>query len=165
MTRVLLGLMATAALFAKGYEAGVEKIDITPERPIWLSGYGNRNHPSTGIRTRLWAKALAIDSNLTKEFAGLRVTLVPDAVPLHAGKAVMMTFRLTDTVSGQPVRDLDRYLGAFGHCTIISQDTERFLHTHPMDERVGVARGGPDVVFHTSFPAAGLWKILSLSDR
>ena len=67
MTRVLLCLMATAALFAKGYEAGVEKIDITPERPIWLSGYGNRNHPSTGIRTRLWAKALAIKDDRNQE--------------------------------------------------------------------------------------------------
>ena len=56
----LLLLAATAVLHAKGYEAGVEKIDITPDRPIWLSGYGNRSHPSTGVRTRLWAKALAI---------------------------------------------------------------------------------------------------------
>ena len=119
----------------------------------------SRSAFTVGGGNPLPARPLAIDSNLTKEFAGLRVTLVPDTVPLHAGKAVMMTFRLTDTVSGQPVRDLDRYLGAFGHCTIISQDTERFLHTHPMDERAGVARGGPDVVFHTSFPAAGLWKI------
>ena len=57
--RLVIALL-TANLFAKGYEAGVEKIDITPEHPIWLSGYGNRNHPSTGVRTRLWAKALAI---------------------------------------------------------------------------------------------------------
>ena len=54
------GFFIASALFAKGYEAGVERIDITPQGPIWLSGYGNRTHPSTGVRTRLWAKALAI---------------------------------------------------------------------------------------------------------
>ena len=56
-TLILLG---SAALFGKGYEAGVERIDITPAQPIWLSGYGSRTHLSTGVRTRLWAKALAI---------------------------------------------------------------------------------------------------------
>jgi neutral ceramidase len=61
MKRILIGLLvATVTLLARGYEAGVERIDITPERAIWLSGYGSRTHPSTGVRTRLWAKALAI---------------------------------------------------------------------------------------------------------
>ncbi|HEY3740810.1 MAG TPA: neutral/alkaline non-lysosomal ceramidase N-terminal domain-containing protein [Bryobacteraceae bacterium] len=53
-------LLASVTLFGKGYEAGVERIDITPEHPIWMSGYGSRTHPSTGVRTHLWAKALAI---------------------------------------------------------------------------------------------------------
>ena len=60
MRRLFAGLLISSALVAKGYEAGVERIDITPERPIWLSGYASRTHPSTGIRTRLWAKAMAI---------------------------------------------------------------------------------------------------------
>ena len=61
MRLLLVGiLVAELTLLAKGYEAGVERIDITPERPIFLSGYASRTHPSTGIRTRLWAKALAI---------------------------------------------------------------------------------------------------------
>lgn len=59
-----VGLASSAAAAGpaphKGYEAGVDKIDITPTQPIWLSGYANRTHPSTGVRTRLWAKALAI---------------------------------------------------------------------------------------------------------
>ena len=60
----VMALLATSlfgkGVFGKGYEAGVERIDITPEKPIYLSGYGSRKHPSTGVRTRLWAKALAI---------------------------------------------------------------------------------------------------------
>src|SRR5205085_572146 len=44
-----------------GMRAGVARLDITPEGPIWLSGYGDRTHPSTGVLTRLWAKALALE--------------------------------------------------------------------------------------------------------
>jgi len=39
----------------------VARVDITPEGPIWLSGYGARTHPSTGVVSRLSAKALAIE--------------------------------------------------------------------------------------------------------
>jgi neutral ceramidase len=51
--------------------AGVARIDITPQGSIWLSGYGNRNHPSTGVISPLAAKALAIED--TK---GRRVVIV-----------------------------------------------------------------------------------------
>lgn len=38
---------------------GVAEIDITPEEPIRLTGYGSRTAPSEGVRGKLWAKALA----------------------------------------------------------------------------------------------------------
>lgn len=44
----------------KGLRAGVARADITPSGSIWMSGYANRTHPSTGVAQRLWAKALAI---------------------------------------------------------------------------------------------------------
>jgi hypothetical protein len=52
-----LGLILVSA---KGYEAGVARVEITPQTSIWMSGYGNRNKPSTGVTHALWAKALAI---------------------------------------------------------------------------------------------------------
>jgi hypothetical protein len=39
---------------------GVAKVDITPEYPVRLSGYGSRRTESEGVAQRLWAKALAI---------------------------------------------------------------------------------------------------------
>ncbi len=39
---------------------GVAKVDITPEYPIRLSGYGSRRAESEGVGQRIWAKALAI---------------------------------------------------------------------------------------------------------
>ena len=42
---------------------GVAQVDITPDYPIRLSGYGSRRTESEGIIQRLWAKALAIGSD------------------------------------------------------------------------------------------------------
>jgi len=38
---------------------GVARVDITPEEPVRLSGYGGRRAESEGVAQRLWAKALA----------------------------------------------------------------------------------------------------------
>jgi hypothetical protein len=38
---------------------GVSEIDITPDEPIRLTGYGNRVEPAGDVRQRLWARALA----------------------------------------------------------------------------------------------------------
>lgn len=46
---------------AANFRAGAARIDITPQAPIWLTGYGDRTHPSTGVVQPLWAKALAIE--------------------------------------------------------------------------------------------------------
>ncbi len=44
-------------------DVGVAKIDITPDYPIRLNGYGSRRTESEGIVQRIWAKALAIGSD------------------------------------------------------------------------------------------------------
>ena len=44
-------------------QVGVAEIDITPDYPIRLSGYGSRRTESDGIIQRIWAKALAIGSD------------------------------------------------------------------------------------------------------
>ena len=44
-------------------EVGVAQIDITPDYPIRLNGYGSRRTESEGIVQRIWAKALAIGSD------------------------------------------------------------------------------------------------------
>src|SRR5688572_19783669 len=39
---------------------GVAEIDITPEYPVRLSGFGGRRTESEGVTQKIWAKALAI---------------------------------------------------------------------------------------------------------
>jgi neutral ceramidase len=59
-------LVICAVAGAADYRAGVGRIDITPDGPIWLSGYASRkkpSKPSEGVMHRLWAKALAIEDN------------------------------------------------------------------------------------------------------
>ena len=41
--------------------AGTASVDITPDLPIWLSGYASRDKPASGVGQRLHAKALALD--------------------------------------------------------------------------------------------------------
>ena len=54
-------LLLNASLAAADFKAGVSRINITPKTSIWLSGYGNRKHPSEGVLHDLWAKALALE--------------------------------------------------------------------------------------------------------
>jgi hypothetical protein len=55
--------MAAAALAAPKpeYQAGVARLKITPEGPIWMSGYAGRTGPSRGVAQELFTKAIAIE--------------------------------------------------------------------------------------------------------
>ena len=44
-----------------GWKAGTARLDITPKIPMWLAGYGGRDHESEGTLTEIWAKALALE--------------------------------------------------------------------------------------------------------
>jgi neutral ceramidase len=43
------------------WKAGIARVNINPELPIWLSGYGGRNHPANEKLDDLWAKALVLE--------------------------------------------------------------------------------------------------------
>ena len=75
------------------------------------------------------------------------------------------SFTLQVTRDGQPVTDLEPYLGAPAHVVIISLDTRDFAHTHgevnvmeSMDAAPPSAFG-PDISVYHTFPRAGLYKI------
>ena len=91
--------------------------------------------------------------------SSMTAELVLQPRSLTAGTHAMLLFRLTD--HGQPITDLEPYMGAMGHCAILSQDTNSFLHCHPeqLYPTTADSRGGPDIAFHTAFPRPGLYKI------
>jgi hypothetical protein len=63
--------------------------------------------------------------------------------------------------NGQPLTDVEPYLAAMGHCVIVSEDGQTYLHSHPEQLLTpsSDARGGPDVAFHTRFPRPGRYKV------
>ena len=107
--------------------------------------------------------------------ATYEVALMPMPMKLKAGEDSMLHFQVRDA-KGKPISDLQPYLGAMGHAVILSQDTDKYLHSHPMEggmeagmkhdmSKMGQMKhaappkkGGPDVMFHTNFPKAGLYR-------
>ena len=59
------------ALAAAEWKAGAAKVPMTPDKPLFMAGYGNRAKPSEGVAQELWAKALALEDP-----AGSRAVLV-----------------------------------------------------------------------------------------
>ncbi len=98
-----------------GFRAGVAALDITPEGPIWLSGYASRTHPSTGVRLHLSAKALAIEDGkkqrvviVTTDLIGLP-RAITDAVSARLAKEQglerqQIVFNSSHTHTGPVVR-------------------------------------------------------------
>lgn len=64
---LLISLFSHSLAEKKGqqaeWRAGVAKIKITPEQPIWMAGYAARNKPSEGVALDLYAKALALQDD------------------------------------------------------------------------------------------------------
>lgn len=110
--------------------------------------------PVTVAGAAVAAKLLVVDDrSKPKVFGGLEVALGPEHITA-GGSGVMLEFVLRR--GDEPVKDLRPYLGAMGHCVIISEDTTEFLHSHPQE-----APGAkPHVVsFHTVFPKPGKYKV------
>lgn len=81
-----LGLVFLSALFltaawpaAADWKAGTAKLDITPDYPVRLSGYGSRTTEHEGVVLRIWAKALALQWN--DEPPAVAVTIDSTGIP------------------------------------------------------------------------------------
>jgi hypothetical protein len=117
---------------------------------------------------------LVADTELTKTVDGLTATLSFDPAPFVAGLYGHLNFELSDARTGEPVTDLQAYLGAFGHTLILSEDMRDYVHSHPIDLSQGfdedagpmlamipmgvdpeTLRGGPEVTFDGLMPRAG----------
>jgi len=63
------------------WKAGVAKVDITPQEPVRMSGYGNRDHPSEGVDLPLSVRCVAL---LHRDDWGKSNTAADDAKPGQA---------------------------------------------------------------------------------
>lgn len=65
-----------AAAAEHGWRAGVARVNISPDLPIWLSGYGGRDKPAATKHDDLWAKALVLEDAAGKQVALVTMDLV-----------------------------------------------------------------------------------------
>ncbi|QVQ50428.1 hypothetical protein J4H86_16010 [Spiractinospora alimapuensis] len=77
------------------------------------------------------------------------VTLGGDARPGGAGE---LSFDIRR--AGEPVTDLEPYLGAYGHLVALRVADLAFLHVHPQD-----GPPGPEVRFHAELPGDGAYRL------
>jgi hypothetical protein len=104
---------------------------------------------------------LEADLDWDKTIDGVKIELTLPRPQLFAGEDVDLPFHFTDAKTGEPVRDLQRYLGAFAHALIVSEDLVEYIHTHPKEMLEGTdikSGGGPDVTFDAFFPRPGRYR-------
>ncbi|MBC2932028.1 hypothetical protein [Nocardioides sp. zg-1228] len=78
------------------------------------------------------------------------VTLQGDTAP---GASTVLTTRIE--LDGEPVTDLEPYLGAHGHLVAMRAGDLGYLHVHPEDG----AAAGPGIDFATAFPEPGTYRL------
>ena len=99
---VLCSSIATNARGAEDHAVpiGAAKVDITPEFPIRLNGYGNRSEPATEIERRIFARALAIGDDtrlavlVTVETLGVPWSMTEEVAARLAAKVGLPRERL-----------------------------------------------------------------------
>lgn len=110
------------------------------------------------------------DKSLTKTVDGVRFELTLDPGGPVSGRSATLKYHLTDEASGEPITDLQPYLGAWGHTLILSEDASDYIHSHPTEtipeggDRTRVF-GGPDASFASFFPRPGRYRVWSQFQR
>ena len=133
--------------------------------PFTTAGAGMGGAPAT----------LTPDLGVAKMADGLEITMDSDRKAL---RRVPISFSISVREGGQPVTDMQPYLGAVFHAVIISADTRQFAHTHGdvagglmAGDKGGMVMGGgmamptppprfgPDLEFTHTFMQPGLYRI------
>ncbi|MBM4019788.1 MAG: hypothetical protein FJ288_15955 [Planctomycetes bacterium] len=92
---------------APAWKAGLAKVRITPDRPVWMQGYGARTKPSEGILHDLCAWALALED----ASGGRAVLVAADLIGMPASAAKMVA----DEARRRYGLPRDRLMLAFSH--------------------------------------------------
>jgi Heavy metal binding domain len=83
-----------------------------------------------------------------KNGGNLKVSLTMDPPEPIPGRKTLLFFKL------EPGNGIEKYIGAWAHMLIASDDLIDTIHTHPT-----IADGGPDVQFDVYFPRAATYRI------
>jgi len=131
-----------------------------------------RNLITSGFTGDLFGRQARLepDTVLSKTQDGIRFDLTLDPAEVLGGKPATLKYHLTDDVTGEPVKDLQPYLGAWGHTLIISEDARSYVHSHPQvtipdDADRSRIVGSAEQAFDVFFPQPGIYRVWSQFQR
>lgn len=113
---------------------------------------------TAGVEADLVSSRASITPDVVfeKRVDGVKIDLVTDRATLLGGEDVDLIFRFTDEKTDAPITDLEKYLGAFGHLVILTEDMTEYVHAHPREETQpdpsAPVSGGPEVIFDATLP-------------
>ncbi len=124
---------------------------------------------NVGDMSKYQAVAVTPDTQNIKNVNGYQITF---NMPSMLNKQNELAYSLTVKQNGQPVTNLEPYLGALGHSVILHEGDLQFIHAHAgemsssnsmpgMNHGSGSTSSGPDIEFTTSFPESGVYKIFT----
>ena len=126
LSLLALGLWSQVAGWAQpeatSWKAGAASVEISPELPMWMSGYGSRKVPGEKVAAKLYAKALAIEdaAGTTLVFVTADLLGFPGRLRQEVGAAVAARYGLareslilnaSHTHCGPELRAVDTSLG------------------------------------------------------
>jgi hypothetical protein len=126
--------LAVAAGANSHWKAGVARVRITPEEPIWLAGFAHRDRPSEGILSDIWAKALALED----ETGELAVLLTTDLVGFSREDVERLAARVRQAAGVRRERLLANY--SHNHSAPVTRGVLPLYYELPPDQIRTVAR-------------------------
>lgn len=134
---LLSALVLPAAALHAEWQAGVAKVDVTPDFPVRLSGYGSRTGPHEGVEMPIQAKALAL--RWKDDSPVVMLTVDNCGVPADMRAAVLKAVN----AGGMPLADECFALhSSHTHCAPLLNGVLGFLFGQdlPAEERAAVDR-------------------------
>ena len=126
--------------------------DFFPERGA--AQMVQRTVVTPGYRGMLFGAPPDLASQIASEAVAAGVRVRVEARDLKAGKEAMLRFTIAEA-GGEPVSDLEPFLGAPAHMLIVNHDVTEADHVHPEEP----ATRGPSVSFRPLLPAGGFYKL------
>jgi hypothetical protein len=128
--------------------------DLEPGTTRLIADFTPRGGPALILGTDVqqagaFRPAAPPEPTRTATVGDYEVTLDGDLEP---GESSPVT--ATVTLDGEPVTDLEPYLGSYGHLVALREGDLAYLHVHPED-----AGPGPEVPFVAEVPSAGRYRL------
>lgn len=105
-------------------------------------------------------KANLTVGDFTKTFEDRYTVSLQPSGPFAVNETIDFVYTVRYAKTGEPIRDLEPYLSAFGHLAALHEGGEIYSHVHPIDIPLSQdSFGGPTVRFSTFFSKSGKYKL------